>query len=123
MSEYPFDLRGMQQSWEGNGSKNGGSEISGEFSLSQGVVIAEIEHHGHGDFKLKFVPTEGFSEGETTAAQIGGGTAAGFAAGATLGSIVPVAGNNSGRSDRWGCGLFGRRRNWRRNSTHCMDSY
>lgn len=92
MSEYPFDLQGMLQNWEGNGRKNGGSEISGEFTLAQGVVIAEIEHHGHGDFKLKFVPTEGLSEGETTAAQIGGGAAAGFAAGATLGSIVPVAG-------------------------------
>ena len=67
MSEYPFNLKGRQENFKGTGSKDGEPEQSREFILEQGVVIAEIEHHGYGDFKLKFVPTGGFSEGGAAA--------------------------------------------------------
>ena len=60
MSEYPFNLRGRQESFKGTGRKDGGIEQSREFILDQGVVIAEIAHHGYGDFKLSFVPSEDF---------------------------------------------------------------
>lgn len=89
MSEYPFNLKGVQRSFSGG---RGDTYKSSEFYLHQGVVIAEITHHGHGECKMRIVPAEGFSEGEAAAAQIGGGAAAGFATGAVLGSIVPVAG-------------------------------
>ena len=92
MSEYPFNLQGRQESFRGSGRKDDEVEVSQEFIIEQGVVVAKIEHHGYGDFKLRFIPTEGFSEGEAAAATIGGGVAAGAAAGAALGSIVPVAG-------------------------------
>ena len=42
------------------------------FSLTQGVIIAEIEHHGDGDFKLEFVPAEGFGKGVAIAAKVAG---------------------------------------------------
>jgi len=48
-------------------------------------VIAKIEHHGYGDFNLKFVPTDG-STATTT------GVAAGAAAGVAIGSVIPVLG-------------------------------
>ena len=105
MSEYPFNLQGRQESFSGSGRKDDETEQSREFSLIQGVVIAEIEHHGYGDFKLRFVPTEGFSEDEATAATIGGGVAAGAATGAAIGSIVPVAGTVLG-------GLLGGAAGW-----------
>ena len=96
MSEYPFNLKGRQENFKGTGSKDGEPEQSREFILEQGVVIAEIEHHGYGDFKLKFVPTGGFSEGGAAAASIGGSLATGAAAGAAAGSIIPVAGTIAG---------------------------
>lgn len=96
MSEYPFNLKGRQENFKGSGSKDGEPEQSREFILEQGVVIAEIEHHGYGDFKLKFVPTGGFSEGGAAAASIGGSLATGAAAGAAAGSIIPVAGTIAG---------------------------
>lgn len=96
MSEYPFNLKGRQENFKGTGSKDGELEQSREFILEQGVVIAEIEHHGYGDFKLKFVPTGGFSESGAAAASIGGSLATGAAAGAAAGSIIPVAGTIAG---------------------------
>ena len=92
MSEYPFNLKGQQNSFSRNGNRDGETWKSREFYLRQGIVVAEISHHGHGDFKLRFVPTEGFSEGETTVAVIGSGFAAGAATGAAVGSIIPGAG-------------------------------
>lgn len=97
MSEYPFNLQGRQESFKGTGRKDDEVEVSQEFIIEQGVVIAEIEHHGYGEFKLRFVPAEGFSEGE--------GAAAGAVAGAALGSIVPVAGTMLG-------GLIGAAAGW-----------
>ena len=59
MADYSFDLRGRQSNFEGIGCKDGEAYKSQEFTLTQGIVVAEIVHHGSGDFKLKFVPTEG----------------------------------------------------------------
>ena len=98
MSEhpYPFSLKGPQVKYWGRGSRDGTTQRSGEFSLRQGIVVAEVEHHGRGNFKLEFVNIEGFSRGEATAAGLGGtvvaSAAAGAATGAIIGSIVPVAG-------------------------------
>lgn len=55
--EYPFDLQGPQENFWGTGQKDGETEVSDEFYLQQGIVIAEIEHWGHGDIKLEFVST------------------------------------------------------------------
>ena len=85
MDEYPFNLRGKQERFSGLGHKDGETTKSKEFDLSQGLVIAKIEHHGYGDFNLKFVPTGG-STASTT------GAAAGAAAGAAIGSVIPVLG-------------------------------
>lgn len=57
MSEYPFNLQGPQESIWGTGTRDD-IEVSHEFYLQQGVVIAEIEHHGRGDFQLSFVHSE-----------------------------------------------------------------
>ncbi len=92
MSEHPFNLKGQQKSFGGHGQRDGGIWKSPEFYLRQGIVVAEIVHHGQDDFKLRFVPTEGFSEGETTVAVIGSSFAAGAATGAAVGSIIPGAG-------------------------------
>ena len=101
MSQYPFNLRGKQEHVHGTGLTNsqiqeGMVQRSREFVLTQGVIIADIAHHGYGDFKLQFVPTEGFSEGEATVASVGGAFGAGAASGAALGSIVPGAGTIAG---------------------------
>ena len=96
MSEYPFNLRGRQESFKGKGRKDGEAYKSREFILEQGVIITEIQHHGKGEFKLSFVPTEGFTKGEAKAAAYGGGLATGAAAGAAAGSIIPVAGTIAG---------------------------
>lgn len=101
MSEYPFNLQGKQENWQGTGltaseTQEGHTQCSQEFLLEQGVVIAEIAHHGYGDFKLQFISTEGFSKGETTTASIGGAFASGAATGAALGSIIPGAGTIAG---------------------------
>ena len=98
MSDYPFDLRGKQESFSGWGTKDGEPYKSREFTLTQGIVIAKIEHQGSGDFKLKFLPTEGLSEGQTTATSI--------AAGAAIGSVVPVAGTILGGLLGAGAGLL-----------------
>ncbi len=90
MSEYPFNLQGKQERVSGSGRKDGEITKSREFKLTQGVVIAEIEHHGDGDFKLAFKPTEGFGEGGVAAVSIGGSFVTGAAAGATTGSIIPI---------------------------------
>ena len=105
MAEYPFTLKGTQHSYSGNGRRDGQTYKSPEFDLRPGIVIAEIEHHGTGEFQLRFVPTEGFSEGEATAASIGGAMAAGAATGAAIGSVVPVAGTLLG-------GLIGGAAGW-----------
>ena len=101
MSQYPFNLRGKQEHVHGTGLTNsqiqeGIVQRSREFVLTQGVIIADIAHHGYDDFKLQFIPTEGFSEGEATAASLGGAFGAGAASGAALGSIVPGAGTIAG---------------------------
>ena len=70
MADYSFDLRGRQSNFEGIGCKDGEAYKSQEFTLTQGIVVAEIVHHGSGDFKLKFVPTEGLSEGQATGLQV-----------------------------------------------------
>ncbi len=105
MAEYPFTLLGAQRSYNGNGRRDGETYKSPDFELEPGLVIAEIEHHGRGKFQLRFVPTEGFSEGEATAASMGGAFAAGAATGAAIGSIVPVAGTILG-------GLIGGAAGW-----------
>ena len=66
-------------------------------------MIAEIEHHGNGDFRLEFVSTEHFIYGEDTTAEfsVGGG-----AAGATIGSIVPVVGTIAGALIGGGTGIL-----------------
>ncbi len=101
MSDYPFNLLGHQILKSGSGRKDGEAVKSLKFTLTQGIVIAEIRHHGHGDFKLKFVPAEGLSEGQATAASLGGAVAAG----AAIGSVVPVAGTILG-------GLLGAGAGW-----------
>lgn len=92
MADYPFNLRGAQEHFNGPGRNDGETYKSREFNLKPGIVYAEIEHHGYGDFKLEFVPTEGFSRGAATATSVGGGGAAGAVTGAAIGSVVPVAG-------------------------------
>ncbi len=74
MIEYPFNLQGRQESFSGSGHKESEITKSKEFSLTQGVIIAEIEHHGDGDFKLEFVPAEGFGKGVAIAAKVVGKT-------------------------------------------------
>lgn len=119
MSQYPFNLRGKQEHVHGTGLTNsqiqeGIVQRSREFVLTQGVIIADIAHHGYDDFKLQFIPTEGSSEEEATAASIGGAFGAsaalgarwprrkrarclaGAASGAALGRIVPGAGTIAG---------------------------
>lgn len=63
MAEYPFTLKGAQRNYNGNGRRDGETYKSPEFELKPGLVIAEIEHHGKGEFQIRFVPTEGWSEG------------------------------------------------------------
>ena len=70
MNEYPFNLQGRQESFSGSGREESETTESREFSLTQGVIIAEIEHHGDGDFKLEFVPAEGFGKGVAIAAKV-----------------------------------------------------
>ena len=79
MADYPFGLRGRQLNFKG-----GEAYESPEFTLAQGVVIAKIRHHGLGDFKLQFFPTE-----LTGADVISIGS---VAAGGVIGSVVPVVG-------------------------------
>ena len=105
MAEYPFTLQGAQRSYDGAGRRDGETYKSPEFELKSGIVIAEIEHHGRGEFQLRFIPAEGFSEGEATAASIGGGLVAGAASGAVIGSVIPVAGTIFG-------GLIGGAAGW-----------
>ena len=105
MAEYPFTLKGPRHNYGGNGRRDGETYKSPEFELKSGIVIAEIEHHGKREFQLRFVPTEGWSEGEATAASMGGAMAAGAATGAAIGSIVPVAGTILG-------GLIGGAAGW-----------
>ena len=84
MDEYPFNLRGKQERFSGLGRKDGETTKSREFELSQGIIIAKIEHHGYSDFNLKFVPTD-----DSTATT---GVAAGATTGAVIGSFIPVLG-------------------------------
>ena len=52
-----FDLMGSKYS---SGESGGEIYRGAEFTLRQGIVVAEIVHHGQGSFKLTFVPSEGF---------------------------------------------------------------
>ena len=82
MSEYPFNLRGQQKSFSGRGNKDGETWKSVEFQLRQGIVVAEISHHGQGDFKLRFTQTESYGGDEKVGSIIEVGyIAAGFAMG------------------------------------------
>ena len=105
MAEYPFTLQGAQRSYNGAGRQDGETQKSQEFELTSGIVIVEIEHQGRGEFQLRFVSTEGLSEGEAAAASISGGMVAGAASGAVIGSVVPVAGTILG-------GLIGGAAGW-----------
>lgn len=105
MAEFPFTLQGTQRTYNGNGRRNGETYESPEFELKPGLVIAEMEHHGSGEFRLEFVPTEGLSKRQATAASLGGSFAAGAATGAAIGSVVPVAGTILG-------GLIGGAAGW-----------
>ena len=92
MADYPFNLWGAQEHFNGPGRNDGETYKTREFKLSSGIVYTEIEHHGSGDFKLEFVPTEGISRGVATATSLGSTVAASAATGAAIGSIVPIAG-------------------------------
>ena len=105
MAEYPFTLRGEKWASNGTGHRDGEVYKGREFELKPGLVIAEIKHHGRGEFRLRFVPTEGWSEGGAAAASVGGAMATGAATGAAIGSIVPVAGTILG-------GLIGGAAGW-----------
>ncbi|MXX14269.1 MAG: hypothetical protein F4Z86_12625 [Gemmatimonadetes bacterium] len=106
MSEYPFNLQGTQERFSGSGRKDGETTKSREFNLTQGVVIAEIKHHGYDNFKLSFIPTEGFSEGAVTAVTYGSSAATGFATGAAIGSFIPFAGTIAGALIGGAAGYF-----------------
>lgn len=110
MADYPFNLRGTQEQFIGQGHRGGETYKSREFTLKPGIVYAEIEHHGYGDFTLEFVPTEGFTRGEATTAAFGGslatGAASGMATGAAIGSIVPGAGTIVGAAIGGAVGWF-----------------
>ena len=93
MEEYfPFTLRGTQERFNCSGQTIGETYKSPSFALKQGLLMVEIEHEGQGDFKLEFVPAEGFSRARATVATLGSSFAAGAATGAAIGSIVPGAG-------------------------------
>ena len=110
MADYPFNLRGTQERFNGPGQRGGETYKSREFTLKPGIVYAEIEHHGHGDFTLEFVPAEGFTRGQATTAAFGGslatGAASGMATGAAIGSIVPGAGTIVGAAIGGAIGWF-----------------
>ena len=61
MADYPFNLRGAQEHFNGPGRNDGEAYKSSEFILKPGVVYAKIEHHGYGDLNVEFVHTEGFT--------------------------------------------------------------
>ena len=92
MTDYPWNLHGSCGTYKGRGRSDGETQISPEFNLKPGIVIAEITHDGQGDFKLEFVPADGIGRGKAAAASLGGSLAAGAATGAAVGSVVPVAG-------------------------------
>ena len=69
MSEYPFNLQGSQEHIWGTGQKDGNIEESHEFYLRQGVVIVQIEHHGHDDFQLSFIHVEANAETKQSVAK------------------------------------------------------
>ena len=57
MSMNVFDLKGSRYASDGPG----GDDYRGErFTLQQGIVVAEVTHHGREGFRLSFVPTEEF---------------------------------------------------------------
>ena len=57
MSMDVFDLKGSKYASGGTG----GDDYRGkEFTLQQGIVVAEINHHGEGQFRLSFAPSEEF---------------------------------------------------------------
>ena len=92
MSDYLFDLNGNKLQFSGSGTYDDEIYKSPEFELNPGLVIAEVDHHGFGKFSLEFVPADGISRGQATAASLGGTLATGAATGAVIGSVVPVAG-------------------------------
>ena len=52
-----FDLKGSKYASGGTG----GDDYRGkEFTLQQGIVVANITHHGEGQFRLSFAPSEEF---------------------------------------------------------------
>ena len=105
MADYPFNLHGAKAQSSGGGQEDGDTFKSREFELKPGIVCAEIKHHGSGDFKLEFVPTEGVSRG---VARVSGTVVSGAAtgAGAAIGSIVPFAGTIIGAAVGGAAGRF-----------------
>lgn len=80
MSDYLFRLNGSTRTFSGRGVD---TYKSSEFTLESGTVVVQIAHHGDGDFKLRFVATNG-------------GLGAVAATGAAIGSIVPGLGTIAG---------------------------
>ena len=108
MSAYLFDLQGDQENWQGTDLteseiQEGMVQVSQEFTLGQKIMIAEIEHHSNGDFRLESISTEHFIYGEDTTAEfsVGGG-----AAEAAIDSIVPVVGTIAGALIGGGAGIL-----------------
>ena len=52
MAEYPFTLQGAKRRYNEAGRRDGETYKSPEFVLTSGIVIAEIEHAGEGDFQI-----------------------------------------------------------------------
>lgn len=90
-SKYPFSLRGTTEVFRGKGRSDGEAVPSREFTLSKGIVIADVDPYPDDDFVLKIVPAEGLTK-EGAIALSGGGGLAGMIAGSAIGSVVPVAG-------------------------------
>lgn len=85
MTDLPFSLKGKQEYFSGS---TAGSIKTREFDLLQGLVIAQIEHDGLGDFKLEFVSEGSAGRGFWTKFPTGVaviGTIAGGPAGGLLG--------------------------------------
>ena len=51
-----FDLKGSKYASGGPGGNNYGGE---EFTLKQGIVVAEVTHRGEGRFRLSVTPHRG----------------------------------------------------------------
>ena len=87
MTDYPFNLQGKQWTFDGAGRSDGELTKTGDFELSQGVAILSVEECPD-EFRLEVIPAEGIGRGGVSALQVGSG----IAAGAAIGSVVPIGG-------------------------------